>query len=591
MPNSLAAAPNRHPGAMDRSPWLHASFLNNTRIRVRERYWQDISTMRQASTRSQVSARQDNNNDKSKAEQLAVRYCVFPDAVTLRKYLPLLKDLFQAPALIQGEAGVNLDRNNLQMLQWVLLESVVEYMDHRNQSPVVSTTMSESNNAILVQEKAASQERNKLQRWMQERRMHVFCDLSVRGSDSELGGSYAAGTDEAHQDEFDWMRYAQRTISERSQHSLYRAARLWQQLMRYTDDTVTNVIIWSDGPKPQVEDDARVVNMAEFIALLEQNNVLSLERGSNLIDLMHICEEEYDRRHVRSNQDAESDTEYVCEYLPQDKVESGLQQGSLFRGRLVISSENASEAYVKVNVPGKSAVSYFVDIHCHHNNRAIHYDIVAIEPLPESQWGRPVGRKRLVFHRDDNDTDGSVSLVSDNQVADGPAVPSARVVAVVNPTRRTFVATLLDAPQNDNERAVLVVPMDIKIPKIRIRSQSWRNFCGKRLWVQIDEWDVTSFYPQGRCLEIIGPIGDLETEVMCLLREQQVDLEPFSVAALACLPPEADEWKVIPRHVKERRDLRESHRIFSVDPPGCQDIDDTMHAKTLSNGDIESKFV
>lgn len=58
------------------------------------------------------------------------------------------------------------------------------------------------------------------------------------------------------------------------------------------------------------------------------------------------------------------------------------------------------------------------------------------------------------------------------------------------------------------------------------------------------------------------------------------------MAATASLPPEGHLWRIPEEEITARRDLRKK-RIFSVDPIGCQDIDDTMHVETLRNGDIE----
>lgn len=68
-------------------------------------------------------------------------------------------------------------------------------------------------------------------------------------------------------------------------------------------------------------------------------------------------------------------------------------------------------------------------------------------------------------------------------------------------------------------------------------------------------------------------------QIECLLYEHEIQLEPFSAKALACLPPEGPQWTIPTSEMEGRRDLRKTHRIFSVDPPGCQDIDDTMHAR------------
>ena len=68
-------------------------------------------------------------------------------------------------------------------------------------------------------------------------------------------------------------------------------------------------------------------------------------------------------------------------------------------------------------------------------------------------------------------------------------------------------------------------------------------------------------------------------QILSLLEEHEINLVPFSASALALLPDEGAKWQVPEHDALQRRDLRKTHRIFSVDPPGCQDIDDTMHAK------------
>ena len=135
--------------------------------------------------------------------------------------------------------------------------------------------------------------------------------------------------------------------------------------------------------------------------------------------------------------------------------------------------------------------------------------------------------------------------------------------------------------------AVTVVPMDVRIPKLRIPTRSSRNYVAKRLKIEVTSWEQGNAFPAGHCLEILGDIGDLETEIRALLIENQVELEPFSAQARSCLPSEGPSWRVPELEIQRRKDLRTSRRIFSVDPPGCQDIDDTMHAEILPNGDVE----
>jgi DIS3-like exonuclease 1 len=297
--------------------------------------------------------------------------------------------------------------------------------------------------------------------------------------------------------------------------------------------------------------------------------------------LMVRCEEEYNLRNATATRDTAGTLGLISgvqDYWSEDDILAGLRNKTLYKGRLTVSKENPKEGVVH---SGDS--SFFINERKGgYFNRALNQDIVIVQPLPKEEWSSPIGRRRLVHVRDDSEDDND-AMVDTN---DDPPVPSGKVVAIVEESRRRFVATMVDTPMND-ESAVLVVPMDIRIPKIRIKTNAWHRFVGHRLWVQIDGWEVGSTYPSGHCVDIIGPIADLEAEITCLLKENQIHLDPFSAAAVACLPLEGDQWKIPPAEIAHRRDLRSTHRIFSVDPIGCQDIDDTMHARVLSNGDIE----
>lgn len=38
-------------------------------------------------------------------------------------------------------------------------------------------------------------------------------------------------------------------------------------------------------------------------------------------------------------------------------------------------------------------------------------------------------------------------------------------------------------------------------------------------------------------------------------------------------------WQIEETELKKRRDLRGSHLIFSIDPKGCEDVDDTLSVR------------
>lgn len=61
-----------------------------------------------------------------------------------------------------------------------------------------------------------------------------------------------------------------------------------------------------------------------------------------------------------------------------------------------------------------------------------------------------------------------------------------------------------------------MVPMDVRIPKVRVRTRHAKQLSNQRLVISIDEWDVDSTYPHGHIVRQLGAIGELETEIQGL---------------------------------------------------------------------------
>ncbi|KAG7342009.1 ribonuclease R [Nitzschia inconspicua] len=534
--------------------WIQRDFLKE-KIRVKERYWHFLESV----PSTLLSRHQDAENDI---------FLLIPDALALRKYLPLILYLIDREREQAAKAESSISSSSM---QWVVLESVVEWMDFRN----MSATIVDDNTVVTPSEKASPQERSKLQMLLQQPQYQKFvvpfCDLSVR---------------QREDDEWNIMNYDTLSIERRSQNALFRAARLLQQQWLENHNAAPSLQIYIvSGDADFVhrfpeEDGVKTILMQH---LLETPNFLSVSPvlTEHTKKLVTRCEEDYAARNdpATANQSADHTAVGAQDYWSGDAIQQGLRNKTLVQGRFNVTKENPKEAMVR-DAEGNS---YFINQQRDgYFNRAIHQDIVVVQPLPREQWSSPVGRRRLVAIRND---ENDIVEGGDDDENDYPPVPSGRVVAIVRESRRQFVATMVDTPMGD-ESACLVIPMDVRIPKIRIKTNTWQRFVGNRLWVQIDGWDVDSNYPSGHCVDILGPIADLETEITCLLKENHIFLEPFSAAAKACLPIQGHDWRVPESEVARRRDLR-SVSIFSVDPIGCQDIDDTMHARELPNGDIE----
>lgn len=149
------------------------------------------------------------------------------------------------------------------------------------------------------------------------------------------------------------------------------------------------------------------------------------------------------------------------------------------------------------------------------------------------------------------------------------------------------------------------------LPRIRLRTRQAPSLLGQKILVTIDKWDSSSRYPEGHFVRALGKAESKEAEQESLLLEFDVPYRPFGSAILDCLPKEGDNW-VVPPNIdsspewRDREDLR--HLIIcSIDPPGlcarnplpavtdmwycapgCQDIDDALHARLLPNGNVEA---
>lgn len=149
--------------------------------------------------------------------------------------------------------------------------------------------------------------------------------------------------------------------------------------------------------------------------------------------------------------------------------------------------------------------------------------------------------------------------------------------------------------------------MDKRIPPIKIKTSQAHTLVGNRIVVSIDSWPTNSRYetkrffictciltfayysfPMGHFVKTLGSSGDRETETEVLLLEHDVPYQEFSQRVLQDLPMEGDQWVVLDKHLtqEKRRDFRDLD-VCSIDPPGCTDIDDALHARILPNGNWE----
>ncbi|KAG7390584.1 DIS3 mitotic control [Phytophthora pseudosyringae] len=348
--------------------------------------------------------------------------------------------------------------------------------------------------------------------------------------------------------------------------------------------------------------------LAERLPVNSADTAFLLELAANTAEAVRF--EEAQRLPDEEGNVVGSQREFAPHLKPVQLEESLAQPSSrILAGKLQVSTHNPMEAYVLVE--GPHAIEKVFVFGRAAMNRGVHGDRVAVEVLRKDYWRAPQSDRLLVHYTQDEDHDAE-SVESEVEEEDPGAIPTGQVVGILSRSSRYHVATVIASTVSAGDDYALAVPMDVRLPKVRLRSQRLDALLDKRLKVVIDSWAADSSYPNGHYVGILGAPGSLQTELSALLVDNEVEEAPFSEAALACLPS-SDEcpidieggcvaecstakrparcgllnWKVPEEEIPRRRDLRKTHRVFSVDPHGCQDIDDAMSIRRLPNGNVE----
>ncbi|KAK4409529.1 Exosome complex exonuclease RRP44A [Sesamum angolense] len=270
------------------------------------------------------------------------------------------------------------------------------------------------------------------------------------------------------------------------------------------------------------------------------------------------------------------------EHKPMSEITSGLHRGIYHQGKLRVNRYNPFEAYV-----GSESIGDEITVYGRANmNRAFDGDIVAVELLPQDRWQE---EKSLAIANDEEEEEEDDVHLAPSSADDAPRVtnilqagekdatpsrPSGRVIGIIKRNWHSYCGSLDPMPMPAGEGGIahaLFVSKDRRIPKIRIQTRQLGNLLDKRIIVAVDSWDRLSRHPSGHYVVLI---------------ENDIDARPFSSQVLACLPPLP--WSVSAEDIANpiRQDLRHL-RVFSVDPPGCKDIDDALHCTLLPSGNFE----
>lgn len=350
------------------------------------------------------------------------------------------------------------------------------------------------------------------------------------------------------------------------------------------------------------KDNLRKAKAENLHALSLSDYVSGLKNSDQLLDMVSAGREQ------RENKSAKNERFYP-EYYSLSKMITGVKAGTMHQGIFNVSPYNYLEGSVHVPAFDKALLVLGRE----NSNRAVSGDFVVVEVLPKDQWKAPSSKiiEEETLNKNDNaDVEDGEAVITERerralqeevrrvqgQSIEGRPQPTARVVGIIKRNWRQYVGHVdkdsvkSTSKQSRSQQTVFLIPMDKRIPKIRVRTRQAGELLGKRVLVTIDSWDRDSRYPVGHFVRSLGELESKGAETEALLLEFDVQYRPFPKTVLDCLPAEGHDWKV-PESLADpgwngRKDLRDL-LICSIDPPGCVDIDDALHARPLPNGNLE----
>jgi len=237
-------------------------------------------------------------------------------------------------------------------------------------------------------------------------------------------------------------------------------------------------------------------------------------------------------------------------------------------------------------------------------NRAVDGDLVVIErltALQEKQYDKSAANLR---HGKVSEAEEVAKVLRDsNQAEPAEEKPSARVVAIRQRSQREIGGSIYELSEMPDAEEVLqykeveeddvvLVSSNRRFPRLLLKRSEVLRLSGqktlpkdKRFAAVLTNWSQDCQLPRGRFSRLLGNAGQLETETELILMEYDVNDQPFSEEVMKCLPP--SDFKVTKKLMEQqkRTDFRDLC-VFSIDPPGCEDVDDALSCEKLENGNF-----
>lgn len=245
-------------------------------------------------------------------------------------------------------------------------------------------------------------------------------------------------------------------------------------------------------------------------------------------------------------------------YLSAREVTAGLAANILIEGSIRINQKKFMKAYVK---SPDNCQDILIE-GMRNRNRALEGDEVAVKLNPESEW----------------------------RVQGSEKQKTGKVVYIFEKVHTRVCVGFLKRMSGQKKNFALFSPRDSRIPRMRIPiAKCPANFVvdpEKYKYVlylaRIEEWESVQFV-LGGIIKEVGVSGDLNSETMAILLENDIDFSPYDVQLYQYFPH--PPFQIPEEEMKSRADLR-NECIFTIDPLTARDLDDAVSCKELDNGNF-----
>lgn len=161
------------------------------------------------------------------------------------------------------------------------------------------------------------------------------------------------------------------------------------------------------------------------------------------------------------------------------------------------------------------------------------------------------------------------------------------VLRVISPAHRVLIGVVKET-ETDGKTVRYFQPDNSRIHIRPLLPDATSNEMGLKVVVEITKWSQPLMDPLAKITEVLGPVGDHETEMQALIRSGGFSQNfPESVSHAAQELYEQRE-QIFADAIADpkRRDMRDV-TTMTIDPHDAKDFDDALSIRTLENGNVE----